>query len=700
MQQPLFSRDRELCSEDLQLLAGELIPVVADLLPVPARIDFWHPGIPDSLAPETELANVCRDGCPAVCRDILVIPLALSGGESGAVLVSEVNASLLCKMSPEWLGDLQRRVQRQLQQFCLGYVDPLTGLYSLRALQGGDIPAGRNRSMLLVRTIFRTTRAATGLQQLIRLAHFFEAAQPGFRFYLGQGLFCLVFDGTEKPAAIARRLLRVLRREGCNGVHVGFFSATEKSLSHMLEQCWGALLTAERRGPFSLCESGLDVTDPASHPLAMPPRRVIARLQRLWRGLDRFALVLMESEEQPPLSWPGLLPDVLPDGVSLVPWGSRRVFVLCPGMEGDAARGQARNLLDHLSRRIGACFSAGICCWPCLEYPRTATIRNCRKAILHGSFYGLGSCVVFDHLSLNVSGDHFFDEGDYRQAVREYRLGLRLSPDDTNLLNSLGVALCEMNRLREAGRCFSRVLEQNPDDQMALVNLGYVRRLQGREQEAVAFFEQALVLKQQEENPDGLRELALQLGRLYCRLYRFPEAVALFERLEEDWSGRQEFYYWRLFGAACMETGQVDRAVTLLQRALLVYPHDARSISMLGLSYILTGQGDELGLELCRKALAMNEANPWLWLYLGRALCRLGHHREAWQALRRVGRRKHVRLAVDLLRAELWAATGHRSRAADQLNRILQYENLPAPVEDLVHRRLDELGTPVKEKKR
>ncbi|BCO09360.1 hypothetical protein GF1_17360 [Desulfolithobacter dissulfuricans] len=697
MLQPLFSRDRELRLEDLKLLAGELIPVVADLLPVPAQIDFWYPGARNSLVPEAELVTVCRDGGPTVCRDILVIPLALSGGEAGAVLVSAVDGPLLRKMAPEWLGDLQRRVQRQLQQCCLGYVDPLTGLYSLRALQRADVSAGRNRSMFLVRTIFRTTRAGTGLQQLIRLAHFFEAAQPGFRFYLGQGLFCLVFDVVEKPAAIARRLLRVLRREGCSGVHVGFLSAAEKSLSHMLEQCWGALLTAERRGPFSLCESGLDA-DPASHPLAMAPRRVVARLQRLWRGLDRFALVLLESEEQPPSSWTGILAEVLPGEVSLVPWGSRRAFVLFPGMEGGAAREQAGKFLDHLSHRSGACFSAGIGCWPCLGYSRTATIRNCRKAILHGSFYGPGACVVFDHLSLNVSGDHSFDEGDYRQAVSEYRLGLRLRPDDTNLLNSLGVALCEMNRLREAGRCFSRVLEQDPDDQMALVNLGYVRRLQGREQEAVAFFEQALVLKQQEEDPDGLRDLALQLGRLYCRLYRFPEAVTLFGRLEEGWSGRQEFYYCRLFGAACLETGREERAVTLLQRGLRVYPHDARSISMLGLSYILTGQGDELGLELCRKALAMNEANPWLWLYMGRALCRLGRHREAWQALRRVGRRKHVRLAADLLRAELWAATGSRSRAADQLNRILQYENLPVPVAELVHGRLDALAAPVKEK--
>ncbi|WP_457574791.1 tetratricopeptide repeat protein [Desulfolithobacter sp.] len=690
MLQPLCSREHELRLEDLKLLAGELTPLVADLLPVPARIDFWYPGARDLQVPEEGLTSVCQEDEPTVFNDILVIPLSLAGGEIGAVLVSAVDAPLLRKMAPEWLGDLQRRVQRQLQRFCLGYVDPLTGLYSMRALQEAGLPDGSERSMFLVRTIFRTARAGTGLQQLIRLAHFFEAAQPGFRFYLGQGLFCLVFDVAEKPAAIARRLLRVLRREGCSGVHIGFFSAAEKSLVHMLEQCWGALLTAEQRGPFSLCESGLD-DDPSSHPLAMAPRQVVARLQRLWRGLDRFALVLLESGEPPPSSWTKILAEMLPDGVFPVPWGRRRAFVVFPGQEAGVARELAEKMTLHLSRRCGTCFAAGISFWPCLEYARTATIANSRKAVLHGSFYGPGACVVFDHLSLNVSGDHSFDEGDYRQAVSEYRLGLRLRPGDTNLLNSLGVALCEMNRLREAGRCFSRVLEQAPDDQMALVNLGYVRRLQGREQEAVGFFEQALVLKQREENPDGLRDLALQLGRLYCRLYRFPEAATLFGQLEEGWAGRQEFYYCRLFGAACLETGQEERAVTLLQRGLQIYPHDARSISMLGLSYILTGQGDELGLELCRKALAMNEANPWLWLYLGRALCRLGRYREAWQALHRVGRRKHVRLAADLLRAELWAATGSLSRATDRLKRILQDENVPTSFSELAQRQLEGL---------
>ncbi|MCW5207575.1 tetratricopeptide repeat protein [Desulfobulbus sp. US2] len=117
-------------------------------------------------------------------------------------------------------------------------------------------------------------------------------------------------------------------------------------------------------------------------------------------------------------------------------------------------------------------------------------------------------------MSYNVSGDLYFDEGDYKQAIKEYKAGLQIKPDDVNLLNSLGVALTEINRHREAESCFSQVLQTEPQNYMALINKGMSCRLLGRSEEAIACFEQGLHCKEHEKQASI--ELYLQLGKLYC----------------------------------------------------------------------------------------------------------------------------------------------------------------------------------------
>ena len=98
----------------------------------------------------------------------------------------------------------------------------------------------------------------------------------------------------------------------------------------------------------------------------------------------------------------------------------------------------------------------GVASWPCLDFAKSDIPGNCLKALLHSSFLGPGSMVVFDHLSFNVSGDFFFEEGDYRAAIREYQRGLRLQPFDLNLINSLGVTLVECGQERQAATCSKR----------------------------------------------------------------------------------------------------------------------------------------------------------------------------------------------------------------------------------------------------
>ena len=98
----------------------------------------------------------------------------------------------------------------------------------------------------------------------------------------------------------------------------------------------------------------------------------------------------------------------------------------------------AHKLRDEIRRKIGAPVSIGIATYPLLDYGRERIIENAHKALRHATFFGPGTCTVFDAVSLNISGDEKYQSGDIEGAVQEFEMGLRLDPSNVNLHNSLG----------------------------------------------------------------------------------------------------------------------------------------------------------------------------------------------------------------------------------------------------------------------
>jgi len=58
-------------------------------------------------------------------------------------------------------------------------------------------------------------------------------------------------------------------------------------------------------------------------------------------------------------------------------------------------------------------------------------------------------------------------------AIKEYKRGLQIDPDNINLLNSLGVIYAQINRYHQAIPLFEKVLGIDSEDFMALFNLGF-----------------------------------------------------------------------------------------------------------------------------------------------------------------------------------------------------------------------------------
>jgi len=688
---PLFQQSPALCLQDVVILQPFFSREIKDRLPVDASVSFWPQNRARILSDRRvvdrddftrRVASLCAS-CEAACeQDVLILPIRVADGDDVAAVVTDIDPGLLVKMAPEWLRELRDTIQKRLEEISPAFVDPITTLYNSRSLTAcleQVVPEDSIRILFFIGVGVRNRKASAGLLKTVQVAHFIESMSRGPVFYLGGHVFGLLEDNMPRQQGLdfARRLLVRLKREGLHHVHIGISvqhgMKQNDNGSSWLDECWQALETAERRGPFSLCEAAF-LRNQGSHPLSLPADAVLGRLRRKWRGLKRFGLVLfrIDKPDDKEIGIEEILSGCKAEGLIYIAVSPDEGYVLLPDLSGAQTLQWSREIkagieLNHSPESV----ALGVCHWPCLDYSKTAMAGNCRKALMHGRFLGPGAVTAFDHLSLNVSGDLYFDEGDYRQAVREYKAGVRMNPDDVNLMNSLGVALTGLNRHRRAVDYFNRVLNRDPGNFMALVNMGFALRMLGRDEEALASFEKAC-RSEEYAGPAESNELALQLGRLYCNAGQYAEALQVLEPLESGNPAKQELYLYRLLGEAYMEIGQEKKAMRSLQRALHIDPQDAHSLSMLGLLYSQAGEGDDIALGFCRKAVVLDERNSEHWQRLGRVLLHLGQQEEARAAVQKSLRLRRNNIAAILLMAKVYTMMGRFYLAEKRYERVLR----------------------------
>ena len=681
---PVLFTPTQLTPQDLSLFRREFTREVEKILPVNAIPFFWPasgptlPGIEagQAAAAVQQLHDICAGGEPGRIQDLLVLPLAVANGEYLAVLLQGVDPGLSRKMAQEWLAAIRDQLRTSLELIKQAHVHPETGLYTSRLLHSqlafaAAVPA----ALFLVGATPRTGPASSGLFQLVQTARLLETIVAGAVYYLGGDLFGLLQENTGREAALhcARRLLSRLKREGLRTVHIGIAVRGEDGsgaeAGTWFDECWQALEIAEQRGPFSLCEASV-LRQRQAHPLARPADEVMRQLRRGWRGQERFGLLLIALEGEGTSSLAAQFEGCLVGSELLVPVSAGESYLMLPGATERETSRRARELKKRLEQRLGSRQVAlGICSWPCLNYPRAETAVNCRRALLHGRFLGPGAVTVFDHLSLNVSGDHCFDEGDYRQAVRDYQAGLRLNPGDVNLMNSLGVTLAELNRQQQAISVFDQVLAAEPENFMALVNKGFAQRMLGRHEEALACFEQAARQPGFSQSA-AFADISLQLGRLYCAAGRYREALPVLERLAKSATEPQGFHLYHLLGEAYAGIGRNAKAMQALQRAIRHNPHDAQALSILGELYAREEQGDDIAQSLCLQAVALDDKPACYWYRLAWVREKMGAVDTALAAIQEALRRNRRDPQSLLLAGQIYQRLGLGGKARAMYHRV------------------------------
>jgi tetratricopeptide (TPR) repeat protein len=630
-----------------------------------------------------------RERMFAVVESRLIIPFFTPGGGMFLALVDGADPLFLDKLGEDWLEDVKESAEREFLLLKAARTDSLTGLlnlWNLQSLLGAEKAQGALH-LLLIELPPKRASCRFALRYNQWCANLLATILHGdaLLHYMGNSLYALVLP--EHPhwhtLHLEKALLSSLKREGCHRVHIGSSVFRDRVESEeddvnalvLLDQAWTALRHAEKRGPFSFCAYSR-LAHPENHPLQPPEEQSTRKLAAWARNFSTFAVVLFRHQSRVEGIWTLLLPKLVGQKWMIA---DEDLVIFLAGVDGKGALCWAEGRIHELQKsERGQGVQAGICAYPCGDFSKGEVLFNCRKALYHATFLDEAKVVVFDSISLNLSGDVYYGDGDLARAVGEYRRGLLLDETNINLLNSLGVTLATMNKFIQASACFEKALQIDGDNFMALYNLGLAEQARGRLELACTYLEEALRhFDGQEAGSEVLEELRLQVGMLAGELGNHQLAI---EHLlswrkvhGQEIHGGKVCYY---LGKAYAETGNLKLAMEELQHALQFNEFDDRAMSLLGSVYLRAGEGDEIALTLCRKSVELEPGNHCYRLRLADVLIQCGLHGEARDYLRRLLANKQWRGTAQALLGRSSLRLGELRQAKSWLSKALAQQKL------------------------
>lgn len=280
----------------------------------------------------------------------------------------------------------------------------------------------------------------------------------------------------------------------------------------------------------------------------------------------------------------------------------------------------------------GILLAVGLAGFPCLDMESTETLANARKALEHALLLDEPKVAAFDSVSLNISADRLFTDGDVFAAMQEYKRSLLADPANTLSRNSLGACLARLGRLEEARRQFAEALEQDPRNLPAAYNLGCACLKLGLDEEARRAFAACLDLA-----PDHVFSL-LRLGQLAERGDDTDQAMDCYRRAaaRAEGAGPAMRHMARLHLGA----NQTDLARECLQGSIRHNPQDHQAIHLLAGLYLESGDDLEIAENLARHGAELRPEKSEYWHLLARTLQAQGRDEEARAVLDRAGQRR------------------------------------------------------------
>src|SRR4030042_6233018 len=300
--------------------------------------------------------------------------------------------------------------------------------------------------------------------------------------------------------------------------------------------------------------------------------------------------------------------------------------------------GQA--IQEELSKRRKETVSIGVAQYPTLNFSRSQVFENAVKALDHAAFFGSNSRIVFDAVSLNISGDARYQEGDVEGAIREFQAARKLDPKNINVANSLGVCFAISGDHQRARECFEQARWIDPGEGMAVYNLGLLSLMAGDREAALILFLESDRIK------EGVYEVVFQIGRLYLELGTPENGKRYLKNAVRIRPASAPAY--RCLGECSIQMNLIDEALSAFQKAVKLNPNDAASLSLLWCLFQKVGENPEIALSFCQQSVQISPEEGLFRYRLGELYFRCDKFDEAKEELKAADRLGHD--AKDLLK--------------------------------------------------
>ncbi len=203
-------------------------------------------------------------------------------------------------------------------------------------------------------------------------------------------------------------------------------------------------------------------------------------------------------------------------------------------------------------------------------------------------FTGVTDTIEFGRNYLTF-GSVFFQRGYMEQAAAAFQIALRDDPSSAEALYGIGSVYLDQQKTAEARKSFEGALKLRASYPDTLANswnnLGLLAAREGRTDEAIGYFQEALKL-----SPDHMIALD-NLGSAYRQQKHWGDARKTYERALEINPDDAEANYG--VGMVFAQNDDTARAFDSLQRALKLRPIYPEALNNLGILYLRTQRRDQ-----------------------------------------------------------------------------------------------------------
>lgn len=281
-----------------------------------------------------------------------------------------------------------------------------------------------------------------------------------------------------------------------------------------------------------------------------------------------------------------------------------------PGKTGSFSETAANRIRTHLKNSSSRTVTIGIAEYPQSDFQKAGILENACKALDHADFFGPGSTVTFDDVSLNISGDNLFQNGDIQAAIHEFQTALLLNGTNTNVRNSLGVCYGLLGQYDDAVEAFKAATVADPDEFMTFYNLGLVYMIQESHDRALACFKKA------DQLSEDVLEISIQTGRMYLALGQPQKAIESLEKATQ--LAPTSALGFRLLGDCLNELDRSPDALTAYKQAVKLHPNDAYALSAMGALYESADRNIEIAALYCEKSVEIAPSEGLFHARLGK----------------------------------------------------------------------------------